>query len=71
MNIHFSKNKNPQGYQDEALERNTPSAKPYNHASLDTHAWVLSCFSRVQVFAILWTIACQAPLSMAFSRQEN
>ena len=27
-------------------------------------------FSRVQIFAILWTIACQAPLSMAFSRQE-
>ena len=25
--------------------------------------------SRVQVFATLWTIACQAPLSMGFSRQ--
>ena len=27
-------------------------------------------FSRVQLFKILWTIASQAPLSMAFSRQE-
>ena len=26
--------------------------------------------SHVQLFAILWTIACQAPLSMAFFRQE-
>ena len=30
----------------------------------------LSCFSRVQLFAILWTVACQAPLSMGFCRQE-
>ena len=27
--------------------------------------------SHVQVFAIPWTVACQAPLSMAFSRQES
>ena len=26
--------------------------------------------SQVQLFATLWTIACQAPVSMAFSRQE-
>ena len=31
---------------------------------------VLSRFRRVQVFATLWTIAHQAPLSMGFSRQE-
>ena len=31
---------------------------------------VLSHFSRVQLFAISWTIACQAPQSMGFSRQE-
>ena len=30
-----------------------------------------SCFSRVQLSATLWTIACQAPLSMGFSRQEH
>ena len=27
-------------------------------------------FSCVQLFATLWTVACQAPLSMGFSRQE-
>ena len=32
---------------------------------------VLSHFSRVQLFVIPWTVACQAPLSMGFfSRQE-
>jgi len=31
---------------------------------------VLNCFSRVQLFAITWTVARQAPLSMGFSRQE-
>ena len=31
---------------------------------------VLSHFSLVQLFMTLWTIACQVPLSMGFSRQE-
>ena len=31
---------------------------------------VLSHFSHVQLFVILWTVACQAPLSVEFSRQE-
>ena len=31
---------------------------------------VLSCFSRVQLFKTPWTVACQAPLSMGYSRQE-
>ena len=31
------------------------------------HAKSLSC---VQLFATLWTVACQAPLSMGFSRRE-
>ena len=31
------------------------------------HACILS---RVQVFATPWTVACQAPLSMKFSRQD-
>ena len=34
------------------------------------HACVLSHFSCVQLFATLWTISQQAPLSMGFSRQE-
>ena len=31
---------------------------------------MLSHFSRVHLFATPWTVACQAPLSMGFSRQE-
>ena len=31
---------------------------------------VLSCFSRVWLFATLWTIAYQVPLSMGFSTEE-
>ena len=31
---------------------------------------MLSCFSRVQLYATLWTAANQAPLSTGFSRQE-
>ena len=31
---------------------------------------MLSCFSHVQLFVTLWTVAHQAPLSMGFSRQE-
>ena len=32
---------------------------------------VLSHFSHVRVFAILWTVACQVPPSVGFSRQEH
>ena len=31
---------------------------------------MLSRFSHVRLFVTLWTLACQAPLSMGFSRQE-
>ena len=31
---------------------------------------VLSCFSCVQLFVTLWTVALQAPLSAGFPRQE-
>ena len=34
------------------------------------HTCMLSCFSCVQLFATPWTVACQAPLSMEFLRQE-
>ena len=30
----------------------------------------VSCFSCVRLFVTPWTVACQAPLSMGFSRQE-
>ena len=38
--------------------------------TLKSCACVLSCFSHVRLFGALWTVACQAPLSMGFSRQE-
>ena len=31
---------------------------------------VVSCFSYIWLFAILWTVALQVPLFMGFSRQE-
>ena len=35
-------------------------------------AWVCVCvFSCVQLSVTPWTVACQVPLSMGFSRQEN
>ena len=34
------------------------------------HVCMLSCLTRVQLFVTPWTVACQAPLSMGFSRQE-
>ena len=39
--------------------------------SLRLRACVLSCFSRVSLFVILWSVACHAPLSMGLSRQEQ
>ena len=32
---------------------------------------MLSHFSHIQLFVTLWTVACQAPLYMGFSRQEH
>ena len=34
------------------------------------YACLLSCFSRVQLFAVPWTVTSQVPLSMGFSWQE-
>ena len=31
---------------------------------------MLHCFSHVQLFVTLWTVARQAPLTMGFSRQK-
>ena len=43
----------------------------YEMRQLAMQAWMLSCISRVQLFATLWTVAGQAPLSVEFSRPEN
>ena len=43
----------------------------YSPVTLFLHCvCVLTCFSRVQLFATPWTVAHQAPLSMGFSKQE-
>ena len=39
-------------------------------SSYYVRAYMLSHFSRVQLFVDLWTVVLQAPLSMRFSRQE-
>ena len=36
-----------------------------------TYIYMLSQFSHVPLFATLWVVACQAPLSVGFSRQEH
>ena len=38
---------------------------------LPLHVYMLSHFSCFQLFATLWTVAHQAPLSKGFSRQES
>ena len=46
---------------------------PYSKESnprAPSHACMLSCFSRVRLFATLRTVDSQAPLSMVFSRQD-
>ena len=45
-----------------------PPAIHFTHVHMCMCA--LSCFSRVQLFVTLWTVARQAPLFMRFSRQE-
>ena len=39
------------------------------HAHIHSRS-VLSCVSHVQLFVTLWTVACQAALSMGLSRQK-
>ena len=42
----------------------------YSPVGIDLGVCMLSHFSCVRLFATLWTVAHQAPLSMGFSRQE-
>ena len=43
---------------------------PANGVEKTEYACMLNHFSHAQLFVILWTVACQTPLSMGFSRQE-
>ena len=45
--------------------------KRYHICEKVVHACMLSCFSCVWLCATLWTVACQPPLSVGFSRQEH
>ena len=55
-------------------QREQPSPPHSNNSLfpcfLFVHVCMLSCFSRVWLFATLWAVDHQAPLSMEFSRQE-
>ena len=46
------------------------SSEQQNELEFCFLCYLLSHFSRVRLFATLWTVACQTPLSMGFSRQE-
>ena len=48
---------------------NASSSWPHSSPG-NNHMCVLSCFSRVWLFATPWTVVHQIPLSMEFSRQE-
>ena len=47
-----------------------PTARP-GEGHTYTSECVPSRFSSIRVFATSWTVACQAPLSMGFSRQDD
>ena len=51
-------------------KENTSKSRFYEFVKNQRYACMLSCFSLVQLFAALWTVAHQAPLSMGFSRPE-
>ena len=47
-----------------------PWVGQYDWRTLSSHACMWSCFSHVWLFLTPWTVSCQAPLSLGFSRQE-
>ena len=49
---------------------NTTTAQEATHRRRLWNMSVCQSLSRVQLFATSWTVVCQAPLSMRFSRQE-
>ena len=54
-------------YKEESMPREEQSRLRANRCFPDTYMCVLS---HVQLLATLWTVACQAPLSMGLPRQE-
>ena len=77
VTLHLLLSSSPQDLQPSLRERqintqwnNSLCSMTVNNCILSMHVCMLSCFSRVQVFAIQWTAAHQAPLSMGLSKQE-
>ena len=75
MVITQSGKKKHNGHQNIAIAQRLPRTRKALPWALWEITWYLTCmmlshFRHVQLFAILWTVACQAPLSMTFSRQE-
>ena len=52
-------------------KRQTPLSNQHFHFHIYVCVYELSHFSSVKLFATPWTVACQAPLSMEFSSQEQ
>ena len=46
-------------------------AHPFGHALCNAWKWKWKSLTHVQLFATPWTVTCQAPLSMEFSRLES
>ena len=51
-------------------QKKSTAERPYSPKGIEGSTWVLSHFSRVQVFEIFLTVARRAPLSMELSGQE-
>ena len=47
-----------------------PGPFTFRLGSSEWHACMLSCFHRAWLWVTTWTVTCQVPLSMAFSRHE-
>ena len=52
------------------IQRPTGYLHRHLKCSIYTHESILSLLSHVQLFAMRWTVACQAPLSIGFSQKE-
>ena len=53
------------------LRKNLSGTTTVEYGSNAQVAVVVQALSCVRLFATLWTVACQAPLSLSFSRQES
>ena len=51
--------------------KSTKSCYPQWNRMAYYHKWIPSCFSYVWLFATMFTVACQAPVSMGFSQQAS